>query len=342
MDIDVVQIKDLLEGDSEKIYELLESAGFLNIRENGDEFRCQYDECHTNGGVQVKINTLKANCYSLNFFGDIITLIQEKLSMKFIDTLKWICSVLGIDGAEVKRKNIVLPFGGYYKNIKQEVYDFSYNTYSEGILNAYGNIPSMRFLDDGISIDTQLKYNVGYDVITNRITIPWRNANGEIIGIMGRINLNTEDIPDDVAKYFPIIPFSKNNCVFGLYENYKSISEKNICFIGESEKTPLVLDSMNTPIGLGLGGNVVSEYKANLIKSTRPEIIILGMDEGLDEEISIRNAKLLKSNNTYYKNRVGYIIDKNNTYLKNGSKASPYDHGKKTLRLLTKNCTRWV
>ena len=338
--MDVVQIKDMLYGDADKVQLLLESAEFLNVRRNGNEFRCQYDEGHTNGGTQVKIDTLKANCYSLNFSGDIVTLLQEKLDMTFIQTLKWMCSILGIDGVNFKRKEVKLPFGGYYKNIKREVYKFTCDTYDESVLYQYGCIPNYRFLKDGISIDTQLKFHIGYDVLTNRLTIPWRNINGELIGIMGRINL--DEIPKDIAKYFPIIPFSKNNSIYGLYENYKSISDRDICIIGESEKTTLSLDSMGLQVGLGLGGNVVSDYKANLIKSVRPGKIILAMDEGLDEEISIRNAKMLKSDNAFYKNKVGYIIDRDGTYLKKGSKASPYDYGKETLQKLVKNCVRWI
>ena len=338
--MDVMQIKDMLYGNLDKIQILLESAEFLNIRINGNEFRCQYDEGHTNGGTQIKIDTLKANCYSLNFSGDIITLLQEKLDLTFRQTLKWICGVLNLDGGNFKQKEIVLPFGGHFKNIKREIYNTTNIIYSDNVLLQYGCVPNVRFLKDGISIQTQIKFNIGYDVATNRLTIPWRNINGDLIGIMGRINV--DEIPEDIAKYLPIIPFSKNNAVYGLYENYKSIAEKDICIIGESEKTTHALDSMDMDVGLGLGGNIVSEYKANLIKSVRPSKIILGMDEGLDEEVSVRNAMMLKSNNIYYTNKVGYIIDKNNDYLPKGSKASPYDYGKETLQRLCKNYVRWV
>lgn len=339
--MDVSQLKDRLYGNTEYIYQLLESAGFLNIRPNGDEFRCQWDEGHTNGGVQLKINSLKANAYSMNFSGDIITLIQNKLDLSFGRAMKWICSELGFSDDDFEKREIKLPFGGVFKQIKREIYGVDEcKTYPEDVLNEYGVIPCVRFLNDGISATTQEKYGVGYDVASNRITVPWRNVYGEVIGIMGRIN--DDDPPIDMAKWFPIIAFSKNNSIFGMYENYNSIIEKDICFIGESEKTSMVLDSMNMPVGLGLGGNVLSDFKASLVKSMRPKTIILIMDEGLDENVSKRNAEALKSNNTYYKNRVGYVYDRENKYIPKGSKASPYDYGKEVLEKLVKECTIWV
>lgn len=341
--MDIVALKEKLYGNETYIISLLESSGFLNIRKNGNEFRCQWDESHTNGGVQVKINSLKANAYSMNFSGDIITLIQNKLDLSFKEAMKWICTQLGFSGIEFIKREVKLPFGGHFKEIKREIYGYDdCDTYDETVLNEYGIIPCKRFLKDGITVTTQEKYGVGYDCMTNRITVAWRNINGEVIGIMGRVNLESEYISEDMAKWFPIIPFSKNNSVFGLYENYNSIIDKDICFIGESEKTSMVLDSMGLPIGLGLGGNVVSEVKANIIKSTRAKSIIFIMDEGLDEEISIRNAKMLKSDNTYYKNRVGYVFDRENKYLPKGSKASPYDYGKEVFEKLIKDCTIWI
>ncbi len=343
--MDVGQLKDKISNNEEYISTLLECADFLNIRKNGgNEFRCQWGEGHTNGGIQVKIDSLKANAYSMNLSGDIVTLLQNKLNIKFRDTLNWICKTLKFDSSSFVEKQVTLPFGGYYrernKEIKREIYgDIDYKTYPESILSEFGNTPCMRFYKDDISFQTQEKYNVGYDVLSNRITVPWRNLDGEIIGIMGRINA---DDYGDMAKWFPVISFPKNGAIFGLYENYNSIIQRECCFIGESEKTSLVLDSFDMPVGLGLGGNVISECKANLIKSTRAKTIILVLDEGLAEEVSINNAKMIKSNNGCYSNKVGYIYDKENKYIPQGSKASPYDFGKEVFEKLIKECIIWV
>ncbi len=339
--MDVGQLKDKLSGNEEYIGTLLESADFLNIRKNNNnEYRCQWGEGHTNGGVQIKIDSLKANAYSMNFSGDIITLLQNKLDIGFADALKWVCKTLGFKGGEFIPKNIVLPFGGYYREVKREIYGFGEcETYPEDILLEFGNTPCMRFYRDGISFQTQEKYCVGYDAITDRFTVPWRNLNGEIIGVMGRLNV---DDYGDMAKWFPIISFPKNGAVFGIYENYNSIVRNSMCIIGESEKTSMVLDSFGIDVGLGLGGNTMSECKANLIKSTRAEKLVLALDEGLSEEVSINNCMMLKSNNGYYRNKVGYIYDEENKYIPKGSKASPYDFGEEIFRKLSKECVKWI
>jgi DNA primase len=156
---------------------------------------------------------------------------------------------------------------------------------------------------------------------------------------MGR--LNKKELSDEDVKWFPIIPFPKSKTLYGFVENYSSIQEKRFVMLGESEKFSLQLNSKGLNVGIGLVGSFISEIQANHIKSLFPNTIIVGMDEGLSEEHSYEIAKQLKSDK-YYKNKVGYIFDKDNMYMPKESKLAPSDLDKNTLKLLIENCTKWI
>src|SRR5205085_11105348 len=158
-------------------------------------------------------------------------------------------------------------------------------------------------------------------------------------GVMGR--LNKREVSDEDVKWFPILPFPKSKTLYGFVENYNSILEKKFVMIGESEKFALQCNSKGLNTGLGLGGSFMSELQANHVKSLFPETILIAMDEGLSEEHSYEIAKQCKSDK-YYKNKVGYIFDKENEYLPKDSKLAPSDLDKNTLKLLINNCTKWI
>ncbi len=336
--MDVHSLKNYIKTKPELIELILEKANFSEIDDNfsgGMEYRCAWSEGKNNTAVRVNKETLASNCFSRNIKGDIITLIQDKKQLPFQKAVKFIADVVNFN--ETHQEEYTLPFGGFYKKIKRfkENNGLELKVYDESILDQYLKVPNLMFYQDGIDINTQQEFNVGYDVVTQRITVPWRSTSGELIGIMGRKNIR--DVEEGDNKWFPIIPFPKSAVIYGFSENYKSIQDKGIAFVGESEKFSLTLKSWGLPLGLSLGGSTMSENQANNIKSLLCRKTIIGMDEGLEKDISVEIGKKLKMNK-FFKNTVYYINDKNNLYLPKGSKMSPTDLPKEDFKRLITHC----
>lgn len=336
--MDVHNLKSYIKNNTELIELILDKSGFINISDDfseGNEYRCAWESGKNPTAVRVNKDTLAANCFSRNIKGDIITLVQDKLNINFPKAVSFISKV--IDFEDVPTIEHTLPFGGFYKKIQRFKEDGGLNltVYDESILDNYLPVPNLMFYQDGISIDIQNEFNIGYDVITQRITVPWRSTSGELIGLMGRKNVR--DVQDGDNKWFPIIPFPKSKVIYGFSENYKSIQDKGYCFLFESEKASLGLKSMGLPLGLSLGGSTLSEVQSNNIKSLFCKKVIIGLDEGLSEDISVEMGEKLKMNR-FFKNEVYYIYDKNNIWLPKGSKMSPTDLCKSDFKSLLKQC----
>jgi hypothetical protein len=338
--MDVFSLKNHIIDNPDYIELILEEVGFLNVVERNDEYRCARESGRNPTSVKVNKNTLGSTCFSTNFKGDLINLVQSKLNISFTKTLKFIADLCEfVDDTPYEK--FVPPFGGFYKNIAKLRNNDSIDldTYSDDILLQYEPAPNLLFYEDGILPEVQMKYGVGYDSVTRRISVPWYSVDGQVCGVMGR--LNKKEVAEDETKWFPIIPFPKSKTLYGFVNNYNSIQERSIVMIGESEKHSMALSSKGLDVGVSLGGSFMSDFQANNIKSLFPKKILVMMDEGLKEEHSHDIAKQLKVDK-FYKNDVGYVYDRNNMYLPKDSKLAPADLDKNTLKLLLNNCTVWI
>ncbi|MFS0657497.1 hypothetical protein AB1L07_02565 [Niallia alba] len=338
--MDVFSLKNYIIDNPDYIELVLEEVGFHKVKDIGKEYRCALDE-HTNPtAVKVNKKTLSSSCYSINLKGDLIVLVQYKLNLSFPKAIKKIAELVEFKH-EIHNEQYKLPFGGFYKNIQKlrDMEGVDIETYSYDLLNRFELAPNLLFYKDGILPHIQTQYEIGYDSLTRRISVPWYSFDGNLCGVMGR--LNKKVINDEEVKWFPIVPFPKSKTLYGFANNYHSILDKGIVMIGESEKHTMSLASKGINVGISLGGSFMSEIQANHVKSLFPKTIILMLDEGLEEEHSIEIAKQLKSDK-FYKNNVGYVFDKNNKYLPKGSKMAPSDLNKNKLNGLVKECIVWL
>ena len=211
-------------------------------------------------------------------------------------------------------------------------------TYDESVLEEYnsGYKWFKRFADDGILPSSQVKFNIGFSEENNRITIPHYNEHGEIIGVMGRIDLDSDEITN--FKYLPLIPFPKHKYLYGLYQNKEYIKESKEVYIFEAEKSVLQCDSFGVHNTTALGGNQISITQVEQLLKLGVSEIVLCMDEGLIIDAIKRDIQTIKSCCFMRDIKIKVMIDKENKYMKKGSKVSPSDQGKEIFEKLCDEC----
>ena len=328
----VETLKNYLIDNPDEIIKILELTDFHSISffEDKKEIRCAYYEGGNPTSVSINCNNLSAMVYSKDIKGDLINLICTHNNWSFLKTINFIKECLHIDNLE----DIKLPymFNGVYKHIytKQETQE----TYPLEILNQFVAHPNIRFLNDNISLQTQFKFNIGFDSQSNRITVPWRNKQGELVGVTGRYN---NDILGNNPKWKAIKNFPKGNYLYGLYENYNNIVASNYVIIGESEKFVMQLDSYGYNNALALGNCSITSQQARLIKSLPVNKIILALDEGISLEHMLIQCEKLQGGIFNNSKEIWCIYDNHNQVLKKNSKASPSDFGKENFEVLLNN-----
>lgn len=340
--ISVDKLNERLCGNYDDVITVLEELGLSNIHPNHsrNEIRCSREEGRNPSSVRISIDNLSYRCFSTGEKGNLYTLIMDRLNKTFPQALQWVSDTLGIDVLELKQKSIKLPFGGYFKKIMRQIEEPELNMkqYDTEILHTYSNQYSLLFNQDGIDYETQEYFHVGYDAYSNRITIPQWDVNGNLVGIMGRLN----ETEESEYRWLPILPCQRSLTLFGYHFNYRDIQEQQYCFVGESEKFVMQLHSMGVNNALATCGCDISAIQAKYIKSLMCKKIIVCFDEGLTEEQIIKQAAKLKMDNPIFENEVGYIYDGDREILKEGTKDSPSDLGVDAFIELVETKIKWI
>lgn len=340
--MNALKLTEHISNSRDQILHVLESLEYKSISYNPskNEFRFARDFGRNPSSVRLNIETLNFTCFSTNEMGNLYTLVMKQKELNFPQALEYVADLLGLEKNSFN-KSVKYPFGGFYKNLIREIQEPEtvMKTYETNILNEYVGKFNLMFFNDGISYQTQEKYEIGYDLLSNRITVPEFTFDGKLCGIMGR-SIDSNCQKDE--RWLPIIPCSRSLTLYAYHRNYEAIQNKGLCIIGESEKFPQQLDSFDCKIGLASCGCNLSDTQVKYAKGLLVNKTILAYDEGLEEEYIREEAKKLKINNAIFNNYVGYIFDRENIIIPKNSKGSPSDFGKEKFSYLIKNCVVWI
>lgn len=330
------ELKEYLKNNPNEIEKTLKYYKYHSITINNEEIRCAKPNGSNPSSVRIKLNDNLSSCdFSTSYTGDLFSLISTHVGLKYGEVLKTVQIMIGkkINGTyESKEENL---FDGFFDSLYVPYESEEEVTYDESVLEEYnsGYKWFKRFADDGILPSSQVKFKIGFSEESNRITIPWRDYYGRLIGCMGRID---NDIPTNF-KYIPLIPFPKHKFLYGLYENKEHIKNNKV-YVFESEKSVLQCDSFGVHECVSLGGNQISTTQVEQLLKLGVSEIILCMDEGLMIDAIKRDIQTIKSCCFMRDVKIKVMIDKENKYLEKGSKCSPSDKGKEMFKKLTREC----
>lgn len=288
------EVKEKLLEQPESIEHILDAFGFARIKRNHRELRCAFEEGMNPTAIVIKLqdnDNLFVKDWERNIALDLINYLIKSKNIPFKDVMNIVKQELHLDSIYNYKKRVGL-FGGLYDRISRSNSEIEVNTYPEEILKQYGNTPCLLWLRDGISLETQRRWGVGYDVINQRITLPIRTPTSELMGVKGRCNYDPDEYEAKYLYLTPSCPMSQT--LFGYSENYSSLYENNI-FVVESEKSVLKMSSWCYHNVVAIGSNSLSVTQCKLLLSLNPKCVIFLLDKSLPLENTKRNAELLKT-----------------------------------------------
>jgi hypothetical protein len=188
-------------------------------------------------------------------------------------------SFRGVEGfAPEKYKSMKDRYGAKRKEIELP-------EYSPNVLDCFVNLHPQEWLNDGISAEAMNKFNISYSISHNKIIIPHYDADGRLVGIRGRA-LNEWEV-ENIGKYTPLRieqnwykhPLSMN--LYGLNITKENIRKRGVCFLVESEKAVMQMESFSFPnCSAAICGSNFNKYQLNiLMKTCCPTEIILCFDK---------------------------------------------------------------
>lgn len=305
--------------DNNKIEYILESLGCTKIvfHPNTIENKSTFSACQPDGdnvgGVIIKV------CSQLNYYSysrriniedgkDIFNLIEDIKKVKFIDAVKYVHKLLGLEFKYSPKK----------KEPEKPKFDplavFKKATSKRRVCN----VEDIKFLDEdilddfypGIHIDlfregiikkTIDKFHLGYSYKWKRTIFPhyyW--LTGQLMGYNARTSVDNYEL-FDIPKYFITPGMHKEINLYGLWENMKDIEEQHIIVIGESEKSVLKRDSRGDSTWVALSGKNISEEQVRIILGLNVNEIVIALDKDvIEEEIWSICEKFFRQRKTSY------------------------------------------
>ena len=204
-----------------------------------------------------------------------------KSSLQFnTDNGLWVCFRCDEKG---NAKTLVRKLGGTYTNpavsvesiykrldqlrILNKNKDKKPQIFDESILRRY-NFPTDYWSKRGFSDTTIAKWGLGYDPITDRHTIPYRNVDGELLGVIQRLH-----DPDINIRYIYPDGFDRKQSLFGswLLHGIRKIA------LVEGSTDVISMDDVDRPSG-GQYGSSISSFQARLLHRLGAREVVLFYD----------------------------------------------------------------
>lgn len=236
--------------------------------------------------------------YTAGMSYDVISLTQRRLSLlkqpsSFIDAINFILSVTGkeIDSVQRLTKTHVYNWqADLEKFIRFRRTGTTLTTYDDTILSQLGQSIPQPWLDEGISEDTLVKYQIGCYERLNATTIPCRDKQGNLIGIRCRY-WQPEEI--EQGKYRPLtlldgttFKFPTNSILYGLNYNWPEIERTGTVYIGEGEKFVLKMDTWFHEKSCAVamfGGSLGLKRRNDLVKLGVKRVILVPDNDWIDK-----------------------------------------------------------
>lgn len=272
------------------IEKILEYYSIKNISTYGDEinFSCPFPE-HYRGDQRpssfINSTNYKYNCFGCEREGTIFTFVAELEDMEpkeaeaFLLSNDFIAEYLTSTSLQEYLKSIV------NKAPKKKPRQINENTlmlFSVDWESAWAAYIEMKLpkslgqlFNRNFTVETLNKFDIGYDIISNRITIPVRDRNGILVGFKGRaVNsrqspkyLNLGDREEKI--FYGFSPYKVGNYLWGL----DSADENGI--IVEGELDAIWLRQNGYTGAVSLGGSNPTKQQISLAASAFSNVVLL-------------------------------------------------------------------
>lgn len=334
--------------ENKKIKFILEKLNCHNIKYNEKHgyYSASFPDGDNPQGINISNNKyLNYRSFSRNVSyedgKDIIDLISYVTNKNFVDAIKLIHNILGLEYSPYKKqkkkeekKDPLAIFKDAVKCGRRGTVNVDdIHVIDEEAINDYVPLLYIDWFREGIMPWARKKFGLAYSYKHKRVVIPLRYwLDGSLLGFNQRTTVeNYEEL--GIRKYFITPSYPKSLNLYGLWENREEIERKKYVIVCESEKSVLKRYSLNDGTCVALQGKTLSEEQRRIILGLNVNEVIIALDNDVSiEEIRFMCEKFYRVKNvSYVKDRWGLL----------GEKDAPMDAKNKAFKFLIKYRTHY-
>lgn len=304
------------------------ASQYLALHKKNGEYWC-ICPFHNDSDASMSFNKDKNSyfCFGCDSKGYLINFVMQYKKLSFPNAIEHILQLVNISLEEKEHSEI---FEYLHKNnLKKCESDTLLRPYlDDNVIDQYTKEPIKEWIVEGVSQEVLDKYEVRYNKNSNAIVFPIRDFNGKIFAIKARtLYTNYKDLGLTKYKYYQSI--GTNDFLFGLFQNYKSIKDKNEVIVLEGAKGVFLAESYGYTNCVSLETNRITEPQMDLLLQLKVDIVMC-----LDKGIKITTDKNLKNKENLTYVNIGLLPKLTNVYVMEDTagllkyKDCPADHGK--------------
>jgi DNA primase len=306
------------------VEDYLNELGLNNISRKGDQvwFSCPLSGhlgADKTPSASMELGTTRMHCFGCNFSGNAVSFLSELEGVSPLKARKWLRERFNIGYYEpeegfasaihkkLERMQKRLTDGARSKQIHSTLLDERevtkrtvdwrkvWSDWEGKIEEAY---PLAYMLDRGFHPTTLDKWAIGWDMISQRISIPIRDEHSNLVGFKGR---SVNNLPRYLVLGGPEYGFDTynvSNVLFGLdkVKEDELYHKHGGLIVVEGELNCIAMHQKGYTCTVGISGKILSDKQINLIKKHANTVLYI-FDEVKDTENAARTTN--KSIYTY-------------------------------------------
>lgn len=325
-------------------------SDYVSLKKHGKNYFgiCPFHDDHS-PSMSVNVDKQLFKCFSCGTGGNVFGFVSKFENISFAEAVKRVGEKAGIN----------VSVGDYRKSDNKylkdyELMDFASKIYQNNLNSKLGlkareyllsrNFSEEAIKDFGIGYALNNKsglYNVisskynnkdlyelglihikgsyGSDVFVNRIMIPIKDHNNNIVGFTGRV-IESEYIGGKYVNSKETRIYKKGNILFNYYNSKNYIREKKEIIVVEGNMDAIRMYSSGIKNVIALMGTSMTNYQVKLLKNLRVPVVLMLDNDSAGYEATIKNGELLlKENIDTYVVRLNGSKDPDEYIVKNGS-----------------------
>lgn len=230
------------------VVDFLLSLGIRNVKENGEEiqFSCPFPG-HKNGdanpSASMQLETTITHCFGCGWSGNAISFLADLEGVSSAKAIQWIREEYGggfkdpdislsHEINEILEKKEIIITEPEIKILPETELEKRYVDWQliADTRETYKQKGWLYLLDRGFSPQTLLHFDIGYDPISGRFSIPYKDEYGNLIGFKGRLGYESDTEPRYQVLGGPEYGFDTfpvNNYIFGIHLLDEYIQDMN-------------------------------------------------------------------------------------------------------------------
>lgn len=276
---------------------------------------------------------------------DLFELVSRVQNLPLNDAIWFVVSFLHLDGCGILN-DAMDDWDTFdrYKTMDEvnSIERIEFPALNPALLDYYPSPVIVSWVNEHISYQAQVDYNIRFNPIDSSILIPHYDINGHLIGVRKRA-VSDDDLV--WGKYRPAIVDGKTRNhpigfnLYGIDKAKDMIKDTGIAIVAEAEKSVLQSYSYGVQQTVAVCGSSISMHQLKLLLDVGAKEVAIAFDADYrslaDAEAGKKAIKLMelhKKLSPYVK--VSFLWDKDN---KLGYKNSPFDQGAEVFRYLWRN-----